>query len=252
MADYNSPRPGDETRADAKAAADEARRAASSAAETAKARAGEAAHEARARVEAEAEARQKQAGEEAARVAEAFRAGEERLGGGWQARAFGYAAEASDELAHAIRDRSPGEMMGALSDFGRRNPGLFLGAATLAGFAMARVATASRHHDHGRHGGHPRAGYPAGTDPYGGFDREASRHEPGVHGMPLSPSAPTPATGPTPSASPSPTPSTGSTATSAGGTPFTRPATPGSPAASDPLSPTARPLGGPGESKKEP
>lgn len=53
------------------------------------------------------------------------------------------AANGLDELAHSLQGRSVGEMVGDLSDFGRRNPVAFMGAAALAGFALGRFARAS-------------------------------------------------------------------------------------------------------------
>lgn len=250
MADPNAPRLGEQSRDDLKHASEEARSAATSAAESAKARAGEAVHEAQARVAAEAERRQKAAGDEAGRLAEAFRAGREKLDdGSWQARLFGYAADATEELAHTIRDRSAGDAVSAISDFGRRNPAMFVGGMALMGFALSRVATASREPRYGR-GGY--AGDRTAYDPYG------SRHEPGLHTAPLTPSAPAPSRSATASSYPS-TPAGGLTASGGpSGTPLggstpgaPKPATPGLASASDPLSPSARPMGGVGETKRE-
>jgi hypothetical protein len=46
-------------------------------------------------------------------------------------------------IAEAVQGRSAGELVHELAEFGRRNPVAFLGGATLAGFALARLATAS-------------------------------------------------------------------------------------------------------------
>lgn len=54
------------------------------------------------------------------------------------------ASEGLDDIARSIEGRSVGQMVGAVSDFGRRNPAAFIGGAMLAGFALSRFATASR------------------------------------------------------------------------------------------------------------
>jgi hypothetical protein len=46
-------------------------------------------------------------------------------------------------MAEALQGRSMGELMANVAEFGRRNPVAFLGGATLAGFALARLATAT-------------------------------------------------------------------------------------------------------------
>jgi hypothetical protein len=46
-------------------------------------------------------------------------------------------------MADALHGRSVGELVANVAEFGRRNPVAFLGGATLAGFALARLATAS-------------------------------------------------------------------------------------------------------------
>jgi hypothetical protein len=54
--------------------------------------------------------------------------------------------EASKGLAsmsQALHGRSVAELISDVAEFGRRNPGAFLGSATLAGFAVARLAVAS-------------------------------------------------------------------------------------------------------------
>lgn len=54
------------------------------------------------------------------------------------------ASEGIDEVARSLEGQSLGEMVDTVSDFGRRNPTLFLGGAALAGFALSRFATASQ------------------------------------------------------------------------------------------------------------
>ncbi len=52
------------------------------------------------------------------------------------------AADGLRQIAQAVQGKSVGEMVGDISDFGRRNPLAFLGGAALAGFALARFARA--------------------------------------------------------------------------------------------------------------
>jgi ElaB/YqjD/DUF883 family membrane-anchored ribosome-binding protein len=59
------------------------------------------------------------------------------------------AAGAVDNIARALRERSPGDMLRGAEDFARRQPMAFVGLAALAGFALARFAKASAEH-HGR------------------------------------------------------------------------------------------------------
>ncbi|WP_456305754.1 hypothetical protein, partial [Falsiroseomonas oryziterrae] len=78
------------------------------------------------------------------------------------------AAGSVDEIARAIRERSPRDMLRSAEDFARRQPFLFMGAAALAGFAVARFARSSAAHRrhvmerdfHDRM--HGRAGLPGG------------------------------------------------------------------------------------------
>jgi hypothetical protein len=46
-------------------------------------------------------------------------------------------------FSRVLEGRSVGELVADAADFGRRNPAAFLGGAALAGFAVARLATAS-------------------------------------------------------------------------------------------------------------
>jgi len=58
------------------------------------------------------------------------------------------AASSVDGLARTLRDRSPGEMMGRIEEFARRQPVAFFGASMLAGFALTRFARSSAAHVH--------------------------------------------------------------------------------------------------------
>lgn len=56
---------------------------------------------------------------------------------------FRGAARGLDALSQALRGNSMSGLASDLTDFGRRNPAVFLGGAALAGFALARFAQAS-------------------------------------------------------------------------------------------------------------
>lgn len=47
------------------------------------------------------------------------------------------------DASDAVRDKDLGEMVGAVTDFSKRNPVVFLGSAALIGFAATRFARAS-------------------------------------------------------------------------------------------------------------
>jgi F0F1-type ATP synthase membrane subunit b/b' len=88
------------------------------------------------------------------------------------ARSIHDAAGRVDRMARAMRERSPGDLLRSAEDFARRQPLMFFGAATLAGFAMARFARASAAHAHPRH-------RDMHSDPQPG-----DRARPGMAGMP--------------------------------------------------------------------
>lgn len=56
------------------------------------------------------------------------------------------AASSIEGMARALRERSPGELIGQAEDLARRQPVAFFGAAVLAGFALARFARSSASH----------------------------------------------------------------------------------------------------------
>jgi hypothetical protein len=60
-----------------------------------------------------------------------------------QARVMGQVADSVEDLVGTIRDKSFGELLSDVDGFARRNPGAFVAAAALAGFAVARFARAS-------------------------------------------------------------------------------------------------------------
>jgi ElaB/YqjD/DUF883 family membrane-anchored ribosome-binding protein len=82
-------------------------------------------------------------------TAEALRkAAEEVRNGSPQGSAFSYLADGLADMADSVKDQSANDMVGAVSDFARRNPLAFLGGAALLGFTVSRFAKAS---DQGRY-----------------------------------------------------------------------------------------------------
>jgi hypothetical protein len=101
-----------------------------------------------------AEATIDRAADDVAETARALGDAAQGLQGGGMAE--GLLREASGgltRLSEAMRGRSLSDLVGQLSDFGRRNPAAFLGGAALTGFALARFGVASgRHREDDRHG----------------------------------------------------------------------------------------------------
>jgi hypothetical protein len=58
------------------------------------------------------------------------------------------AASSLGDLGRALRERSPGELIGGVEGLARRQPVAFFGAAVLAGFALARFAKSSAEDAH--------------------------------------------------------------------------------------------------------
>ena len=84
------------------------------------------------------------AADEVKGVASALRTAAEELSkGSPQERTFSQIAEGLADASDAMRDKDLGEMVGAVSDFAKRNPMVFLGSAALIGFAATRFAKAS-------------------------------------------------------------------------------------------------------------
>ena len=84
------------------------------------------------------------AAEEVKGVASALRtAAKEMRSGSPQERTFSQIAEGLADASDAMRDKDLGEMVGALTDFAKRNPMIFLGSAALIGLAATRFAKAS-------------------------------------------------------------------------------------------------------------
>lgn len=79
-------------------------------------------------------------------VASALRtASDELRDGSPQERTLSQIAESLADASDAIQTKDLGEMVGAVTDFAKRNPVVFLGSALLVGFAATRFAKASGH-----------------------------------------------------------------------------------------------------------
>tara|TARA_R100001369_G_scaffold11247_1_gene24717 strand:- start:169 stop:720 length:552 start_codon:yes stop_codon:yes gene_type:complete len=123
---------------------DKARDAAGKAAADAKARAGDVADTVASEAASYAESAKGAAADEVQNVSSALRtAAEEMRRGSPQERTFGQIADSLADASDAVRDKDLGEMVGAVSDFAKRNPMVFLGGAALLGFAATRFAKAS-------------------------------------------------------------------------------------------------------------
>jgi hypothetical protein len=66
----------------------------------------------------------------------------------YPAQAAGYLADGLSQAADAIREQDLNGLMDDVTQFARRNPGMFLGGAALLGFAIARVMKASERAEH--------------------------------------------------------------------------------------------------------
>lgn len=105
-----------------------------------------------------AEERRAATGDRIAQVARALnKAAEELDEGSTQRQIFEKAAEGVDDLAGEIQDKSIGQLVGEVADFGRRNPVTFVGGAALLGFALARFTSASPVEEREEIGEDPRA-----------------------------------------------------------------------------------------------
>lgn len=125
--------------------AEEARDAAGERLDSVRRKAWETAGEARHQVEEEAERGKRAGAGEVHRWASALDRAASELGrDSAQGELVHKAAESLDDIARSIEGRSIGQMVDAVSEFGRRNPAAFIGGAMLAGFALSRFATASR------------------------------------------------------------------------------------------------------------
>ncbi|MCF7726264.1 hypothetical protein GLP59_08160 [Sulfitobacter sp. M220] len=84
------------------------------------------------------------AADEVKGVASALRtAADELRSGSPQERTFSQLADGLADASDSMRDKDLGEMVGAVTDFAKRNPFVFLGGAALVGFAATRFAKAS-------------------------------------------------------------------------------------------------------------
>ena len=124
-----------------------AREAASGAIEEARARAADVAPRLASAAKAEAKSRAESAKEglvdQGERLAQSLRGALEGGDGSIQAKLMAAAADSVEDLAGSLRGRSLDQLLGDAGAFARRNPGAFVAAAALAGFAVARFARAS-------------------------------------------------------------------------------------------------------------
>lgn len=82
-------------------------------------------------------------------VASALRtAADELRSGSPQERTLSQIADTLADASDALRSKDLGEMVGAVNDFARRNPMIFLGSAALIGLAATRFAKASARPHH--------------------------------------------------------------------------------------------------------
>lgn len=141
--------------------------AASSAAEDVKASAQDMADQARTAATDYADQAKGAAADEVGNVGSALRtAAEELRSGSPQERTFSQIADGLADASDALREKDLGEMVGAVNDFAKRNPLVFLSSAALIGFAATRFAKASS--SPSRSGGTDYAGgtgYTGGREP---------------------------------------------------------------------------------------
>lgn len=128
----------------------EARDAASGAFEEARSRASDVASRtvtaARAEAMSRAEGAKEGLAEQGVRLADQLRQAASGDDASIQARVMGAAADSIEDFASSLRGRSLDELVSEATGFARRNPGAFVVAAALAGFAVARFARASAPH----------------------------------------------------------------------------------------------------------
>ncbi|HEY8613013.1 MAG TPA: hypothetical protein VIL69_17215 [Roseomonas sp.] len=139
-------------------AANSVRETAASATEEARTQGEEILGAARERAEDLAEDGKEAAAEQASGFATAIRHAAEDLEDSSPeiARHVRSAADSVEGISAALRDRSAGQLMQDVTDFARRQPAAFFGAAALAGFALARFAKSSAE------GSPARTGHPHG------------------------------------------------------------------------------------------
>jgi hypothetical protein len=132
---------------------------------------------ARAEAMARAEAAKEALLDQGARLARQLR--EPQGGDGLSARLMAAGAEALGEVALALRDRPLPDLLGEAERFARRNPGAFVAAAAILGFALVRFARASSARPEASDGpGAAGSGAEAGAAPGGASPRDPT---PGLH-----------------------------------------------------------------------
>ena len=84
------------------------------------------------------------AADEVKGVSSALRsAADDMRSGSPQERTFSQIADSLADVSDTMRDKDLGEMVGAVTDFAKRNPIVFLGSAVMLGFAASRFVKAS-------------------------------------------------------------------------------------------------------------
>ncbi len=127
-----------------KGKAEEAGEAAKEKAEALKERARETARDAADKAAQFAEEQKARGGDQVTKVARALhKAAGELDDGSTSRRLFDQAADGLDDVAATIEGKNWSELAGEVAELGRRHPVVFFGGAALAGFALARFATAS-------------------------------------------------------------------------------------------------------------
>ncbi len=144
-----------DARDDIRAGLEEARSYAADVAETVRSEAGDAARDVAQRAESLADQQREAGAGHAQDVRRALdRAAEELDEGSPRIASFVRDAAGSvQEIADALRNRTPGQLLHDVNDLARRQPLAFFGVSVLAGFAVARFARSGRPQgatDHGR------------------------------------------------------------------------------------------------------
>lgn len=114
------------------------------AAETVKAKAAETTETVKAEAAKRAEGAKSSLASEVSTIASALKAASREFSdGSTESNAFNQVAEGLSGASDAIKQKSLSEMVSDLNSFARRNPAVFLGGATLLGFAASRFGKAT-------------------------------------------------------------------------------------------------------------
>lgn len=85
----------------------------------------------------------------------------------WLASVLHRLSDGCDAFSHRLERRPAADLVDEVSDFARRRPALFAGAAVLAGVAVARFLSSSAERHHGGPGERPGTGEDAGREAHG-------------------------------------------------------------------------------------